>query len=212
MKRAAAVAVMALGLSIGVPASADIIVDFAGPYDPSTWITTILGNLGAQTGTATFTSTSLTLVGGDAPSPDPANFVPACTGAEYGLLGPCEIDVTTTVANPFTFTFDYLSGDADGPAGDIFGVLVDGVRINLSDPGGPISQGGQLSFVANTSFGWFINCTDCINGAASATISGFATTAAVPEPGSLALVGMALGGVWLVRRRPKSIAIARSAG
>lgn len=202
MKHAWCLALAAGGLLAGPPALAGMIVGFNGPYAPAAWDISQTGNLlGGEGGSATFTATTLTIVGGDAPSPDPGSDAPACTGGTYGVLGPCEIDVVTTVASPFRFDFSYNTGDADGPPGDIFGVLVDGMHIQLSDPGGPVTQTGTRSYVATTSFGWFVNCSDCIGGAATTAVSGFAT---VPEPGGLPLALAGFGAAWLVRRRMRA--------
>jgi len=201
MKNAIAVAaVAALSLAASLPASAAAINGFTGAFAPGTWSTTVLGNLtGAAGGSASFTSSQLTLVGGNAASPNPANFTPACTGAQFSLLGPCEIDVTTThIANPFTFNWSYTSADDSGAAGDFFGVIVNGVRIVLSDLGGAPSQSGHLSVLADSSFGWFVNCTDCINGAATVAITNFS---AAPEPAPLALLAIGLVGLCVMRRQ-----------
>lgn len=199
MKRMLAVVAALAGVMGTAPARADVIFDFTGPYDPSQWLVNILGDLPAGSGgSATFTPTTLTITGGDAASPNGGDD-PACTGGAYGVLGPCEVDVTINLPSPFAFSFSYATGDADGPAGDIFGVIVDGVHIALSDPGGPVDQSGDRTFTATSSFGWFVNCTDCIGGAATATIGG--TRFGVPEPGSLALVAIGLGGAWFARRR-----------
>ncbi len=55
------------------------------------------------------------------------------------------------------------------------------------DPGGPVAQTGSASFAAATSFGWFINCTDCTSGSATVVI----TKLDVPEPATWALLAAA---------------------
>lgn len=199
MKKAIAVAAAALSFVAALPAGAAIIHGFTGPYAPGTWTTNVLGNLtGAAGGSANMTTSTLTLVGGNAVSPNPPLFTPACTGAQFGLLGPCEIDVTTThIDNPISFTWAYSSVDDAGAAGDLFGVIIDGVHTVLSDPGGAPTQTGTFSLVANSSFGWFVNCTDCIDGAATASITNFAA----PEPGSLVLLSAGIVGLFARRKR-----------
>jgi hypothetical protein len=70
----------------------------------------------------------------------------------------------------------------------------------LYNPAGPIGQSGDVVAHAITSFGWFVNCTDCIEGAATATITNFQAQTA-PEPATLALIGLGLAASCFMRRR-----------
>ncbi|HEX2539699.1 MAG TPA: PEP-CTERM sorting domain-containing protein [Caldimonas sp.] len=99
----------------------------------------------------------------------------------------------------YSFSWSYLTTDTAGPGGDLFGVLVDSSRVLLSDPGGANAQSGMRTFAAASSFGWFLNCTDCIGGSATATISQFDfMAAAIPEPETYAL--LLAGALGLVAR------------
>jgi hypothetical protein len=185
-------------LSLAALAGPALAVDFTGPYAPANWTVSTLGTLtGSPTaGSATFTPTQLTLVGGNSSG--------GCTGGTYGFLtSPCQIQATIGIPGTYSFHWAYTTADADGPAGDIFGALVDGVRTQLSDPGGAISQSGDRTFNAASSFGWFVNCTDCTGGSATAIVSQFAIAQAVPEPSTYALLlgGMAALGVAARRKR-----------
>ena len=124
-----------------------------------------------------------------------------CVGGVYSdATSPCALLVTLGLAGDYSFNWAYSSADGAGPAGDIFGVVVDGQATVLSDLGGAINQSGSASFSAGSAFGWFINCTDCSGGRASVSITQFATTA-VPEPATAALVLAALTVLAGVRRR-----------
>ncbi|MEJ7667696.1 MAG: PEP-CTERM sorting domain-containing protein [Casimicrobiaceae bacterium] len=205
-KRVLALAVGVLALAASLPASA--IIGFNDLFDPSEWATTVLGNLiggSPNPGTTSMSNSDLSITGGDSISPDPANDAPGCAGGIFGFItSPCEIRITTTgFPTPFLFSFrwDYVTSDTAGPLGDLFGMLVNDVRTQLSDPGGPLNQSGLIEVIANTSFGWFINCTDCIGGPATARISAFQAIAQVPEPGLLALLGVGLAGLCVTLRR-----------
>jgi hypothetical protein len=175
------------------------VIGFTGGYAPGTWTTTTTGSVVG--GSVTITNDTLTLVGSDSLS--------GCIGGTFGVIGPCEVRVTTTlIDNPFSFHWTYSTADIGGPAADIFGVIVNGVRTALSDAGGTSSQSGDFLVNAVSSFGWFINCTDCIRGSATARITDFragSTVTSLPEPGSLALFGAMLVGIGATARLKKRI-------
>lgn len=202
------VAVAALLSAAGL-ASPALAVDFTGPVAPGNWTVATLGTLtgaSATPGSATFSSTQLALVGGNSLSPPPGGETPSCLGGVYQVLGPCQVQATIGLAGVYKFNWSYLTADGAGPGGDIFGVIVDSTRIALSDPGGALAQSGSASFTAGSSFGWFINCTDCIGGSASTTVSSVAFTQAIPEPSTYALLSAGLAWLGLVVQRKRKSA------
>jgi PEP-CTERM motif len=200
MKKIFVAAALVAGSLVSLSAHA-VVLGFTGLFAPNQWTTTITGNLtGASGGSASINTTTLVLTGGNAISPDPGNFVPACLGAQFGLPGPCQISFTTTnILNNFVFDWSYSSADSSGAAADLFGMLINGTRISLSDPGGAPTQSGHVLVAAGSLFGWYINCTDCIEGAAQATITNF-QAGVVPEPGTIALLGLGVIGLMAARR------------
>jgi hypothetical protein len=176
-------------LACGVAAPA--LADFTGITDASLFTVSRLGTLSAplSTGTAAFSTTVLNLTGADTSQ--------GCVGGVYAdVTSPCQIQAVIQAHGLFSFNWAYLTADADGPPGDIFGVLVDGNRIALSDPGGAPGQLGSSSFSVNNSFGWFMNCTDCTGGTATVAVS---NVKLVPEPATWALLLLAGVGLGLSR-------------
>src|SRR5262249_11904772 len=102
-------------------------------------------------------SSTLTITGGN-------------TGANPGLgyssvINTCEINFTHPSGLIIKFHWSYKS--AVDPGLDPFGMLVDGAHITLATVNG---SSGDVSVFAKSTFGWFINCTDCTSGAATAVI------------------------------------------
>ena len=187
-KHTVAVAIAVLCLLVSAPAKADII-GFTGPFNPATWTTTFLGTLnlsaGGGPGSTSQSSTTLTIVGGN-------------TGIAFPNLGcisgngTCEIDFTHTGGLLFKFHWTYNT--ADDPGFDPFGMLVDGNHVLLATTNG---LAGDVVVSAKSTFGWFINCTDCTSGAATATITAFS---AAPEPASLVLLALGLAALAIRRK------------
>jgi hypothetical protein len=173
------------------------LADFTGATAPGNFSVSNTGTLtGAPVslGTAVFTPTQLVLTGSNADV--------GCAGGVYSSLSPCQVQATINLPGTYSFNWSYVTADDTGPAGDIFGVIVNGTRIALSDLGGGVSQSGTRSFVVTSSFAWMLNCTDCTGGVATATISNF-NFAPVPEPSQALLLcagGLLLGAAGLTRR------------
>ncbi len=189
MKRhSVAVAIAILAVMASLPARADII-GFTGPFNPATWTTTFLGTLnlsaGGGPGSTTQTTTTLTIVGGNTGIPPPTL---GCTSG----INTCEIDITH--AGGLLIKFHWAYSSADDPGFDPFGMLVDGSHINLATVSG---SSGDVVVAPKSTFGWFINCTDCTSGAATAVVTGFV---AAPEPASLLLLGLGLIGLAFLGR------------
>jgi PEP-CTERM motif-containing protein len=188
-----------LAMMASLPAAAAI-VGFVSPFAPASFTTSFLGDVSpagpTNNGSTVLTPTSITITGGDDPTGNPDLNQIRCI---QGNLQ-CEIRVTHPTSNFSTFSFHWAYSSLDsslGPQFDQFGLLIDGIKTDLSDPGGAANQAGDRTFSAANSFGWYINCGDCVGGPAIAVLSNFL---AVPEPGSLVLLGLGLAGLGGLRR------------
>ena len=100
---------LALALAaLAVPAQAQ----FSGPYAPANWPTATTGTLagtGTSAGSASFSSSLLTLVGGNGIAP--AGSDASCVGGTYAFAGPCQIQTTIGVPGTYSFHWSYLTAD-----------------------------------------------------------------------------------------------------
>ena len=121
----------------------------------------------ASPGTVSVSGDSVTLVGGNSADSGP------CAGAQYGFAtSPCSVTAQLQKgAGTHKLDWSYSTTDSSGPGADLFGMVVDGRIVPLSDPGGPQQQSGTIEVSANTSLAFFVNCTDCTSGGAQTTVT-----------------------------------------
>jgi MYXO-CTERM domain-containing protein len=202
MRKRLAVTGAALAMFASLPAAADVI-GFTGPFAPASWSTIVQGDVippgvGITDGSVVATPSTVTITGGNDPSDT--------GGCISGFLS-CQISFThsTSGFSSFSFHWAYTSLDELGAQLDQFGVLLDGAKTNVSDPGAAASQSGDLVVNATNNLGWFVNCGDCTGGAAIVTLSNFvaiSAPSAVSEPSSFALLGLgSLAALGALRRR-----------
>jgi PEP-CTERM motif-containing protein len=206
MNYACAVVSALFVLTASVPADA-LILGFAGPWAPATWTTSFVGDVAppgpADNGTVNTSGAPnlITIVGGDDPA-NPNGLFNSCSGG--GLFG-CEVQFNHAALGKFiSFAWSYTTVDSCGAQCDFFGVLLNGSEQILSDQGGLATQSGTFSTgnASLSTFGFFVSCgQDCAGGPATVVISAFSSEFSVPEPGSIALLGMGLAALALHRRK-----------
>jgi hypothetical protein len=136
---------------------------------------------------------------------DPATNTFSITGTDNGMQNSVTLLTTMApLAGVLSFSWDYLTTDVDGAEYDKAGYYLNGSFFQLSDDFDADSQAGlgSLSLVAGDVFGFYIDATDGIKGAATLTVSltGFSATA-VPEPETAALMMAGLLALGIARRR-----------
>ena len=85
-------------------------------------------------------------------------------------------DLTVTVANAETVSFDWDYTTMDGPDWDSFGYLLNGVYTELTDPNGANNQSGNsgmINLAPGDIFGFRSRSEDGIGGPATTTVSNF---------------------------------------
>ncbi|MEB3277536.1 MAG: PEP-CTERM sorting domain-containing protein [Lyngbya sp.] len=115
-----------------------------------------------------------------------------------GAFGSSWYTATSLADGLVSFDWSYITNDIDGPNWDPFGYILNGVFTTLTSSGGGTNQSGSVSFavLAGDLFGFGVNTTDNGLGAATVTVSNFEAPQSVPEPGTIAALGLiGLGGL-----------------
>ncbi|MCG5060125.1 MAG: PEP-CTERM sorting domain-containing protein [Limnoraphis sp. WC205] len=115
-----------------------------------------------------------------------------------GYSGSSWYTATSLADGLVSFDWSYITNDVDGPTWDPFGYILNGVFTKLTSNSGGKNQFGSASFavLAGDLFGFGVNTADNTLGAATVTVSNFAAPQSVPEPGTIAALGLiGLGGL-----------------
>lgn len=133
---------------------------FSGYYAHANWQTT--RSASSSGSISNRTATTITINGSDAET-SASNIL-----TEYTILAQS--------AGSWQFRWDYVTTDGDGAEYDIAYVIINGVRIDLSEEYGDDVQGGvytSLSVPAGARIGFGIDAVDNVSGNATLTISAF---------------------------------------
>ena len=124
----------------------------------------------AGSGSFTADGRSVSLNGGDGGAGGGS-----CASGRYGFAdSPCSVQAKgRDLRGTYTFDWTYSTADSSGPSADMFGMVVDGKVVALSDPGGDPKQSGRATVTVAGSLSFFVNCTDCTDGAAQAAVANF---------------------------------------
>lgn len=110
-------------------------------------------------------------------------------------------DFFITIPADGTVTFDWFFDNTDLPAFETSGYLLNGTRIELSPLGVPsvITLMETVPVMAGDVFGFYVESADGIDAPGMLEISNF--SAPVPVPAAIWLLGSALAGLGVFRRR-----------
>lgn len=187
MKRYSKILVLALVVMASTFAAADDI-GFTGNYSAGNWS---FFNTGSSGGSGSITASTMTITGNDS----------GCWPC-YGS-GTTGFTATAAYSATISFNWSFTTFDSDGSGFDFpFYITINGNT--YFSQSGPTTQNGTISFSVNAGdvFGFGVYSVDQAFGPGVLTITNFKSTAQVPEPATLFLMGTGLvGAAGTLRKR-----------
>jgi hypothetical protein len=123
-------------------------------------------------------------------------------GSDGGGASDQTMQITSATGGAFSFHWSFTQNDCCGAFWDPFGYSVNGAFTKLTADSPDVQSGDVLlTLAAGDVFAFDQTSLDSVSGFATTVVSEFSGPTEVPEPATLALLGLGLAGLGVIRSR-----------